>query len=244
MRLYQGGCSFLQSPDVFVDTCLSEYFGKNLTNINNCMGGSSNTQIFRKAFFSIMKSDFDFVLIGWSQSWRHDKTIYELDLNDKHTNILLEESNKEILDSELGYEQIIGSSHNNNHCNFEPQGTDNVIMYTLALQNLLKSKNIPHLFVTMGECNSKILKSRRGWLNLIDSNNYYGDGDIVSKMLHSVTKDFKRRHVEEGYSIPLVGEIFNHGDGYIRDSASHLNENAKQIFANKILKHITINKMI
>jgi hypothetical protein len=244
MRLYQGGCSFLQSPDIFVDTCLSEYFGKDLVNINNCMGGSSNTQIFRKAFFSIMKSDFDFVLIGWSQSWRHDKAIYELDFNDTNRDILLEESNKEILNSELGYHQIIGSSHNNSHCNLEPQGTDNVIMYTLALQNLLKSKNIRHLFVTMGECNLKTLESRRGWLDLIDSNNYYGNGDIISKMSHSVTKDFTHRHVEEGYRIPLPDECINDGDGYIRDNVSHLNENAKQIFANKILKHITGNKLI
>lgn len=244
MRLYQGGCSFLQSPDVFVDSCLSDYFGKDLVNINNCMGGSSNTQIFRKAFFSIMKSDFDFVLIGWSQSWRHDKVIDEIDFTHNNMNILLEESNKEILDSELGYEQIIGSSHNNNHCNLEPQGTDNVIMYTLALQNLLKSKNIPHLFVTMGEFNSKTLDARRGWLNLIDSKNYYGNGDIVSKMKHSVTNDFYERHINEGYKKPLDGESTLNGKGYIRDNASHLNQTAKNIFASNILKHISGNKLI
>jgi hypothetical protein len=165
-------------------------------------------------------------------------------LNSINENILLQESNKEILNSELGYNQIIGASDNNSHCNLEPQGTDNVILYTLALQNLLKSKNIRHLFVTMGECNSKILESRRGWLDLIDSNNYYGYGDIVSKMSHSVTKDFTRRHIEEGYNVPLPGYICNDCDGYIRDNVSHLNENAKQIFANKILKHITGNKLI
>lgn len=244
MRLYQGGCSFLQSPDIFVDTCLSDYFGKDLVNINNCMGGSSNTQIFRKAFFSITKSDFDFVIIGWTQSWRHDKVIDEIDFTDENMNILLEESNKEILDSELGYTQIIGSSLNNNYCNLEPQGTDNVIMYTLILQNLLKSKNIPHLFLTMGEFNSHTLSARRGWLDLIDSKNYYGKGDILSKMKNSVTNEFYQRHISEGFKKPLNGEIKNNGDGYIRDNASHLNERAKNILANNILKHIGGFKLI
>lgn len=244
MRLYQGGCSFLQSPDIFVDTCLSEYFGRNLVNINNCMGGSSNTQIFRKAFFSIMKSNFDFVIIGWSQSWRHDKVIDEMDFNSENTNLLLEESYKEVLDSEFAYQQIIGSSHNNVHCNFEPQGTDNVIMYTIILQELLKSKNIPHLFVTMGQSYSLTLESRKGWLDLIDSKNYYGEGSIIDKMNHSVSNNFHHRHVTEGYIVPENGITINDGPGYIRDSASHLNYNARQIFAKDVLKQITGNKLI
>ena len=244
MRLYQGGCSFLQTPDVFIDTCLSEYFGKDSVNINNCMGGSSNTQIFRKAFFSIMQSEFDFVLIGWTQSWRHDKVINEVDFTSENMDILNVESYKKILDSEFGYQQIIGSSHNNIHCNFEPQGTDNVIMYTIILQNLLKSKNIPHLFVTMGEFHPQALSARRGWLELIDSKNYYGSGDILSKMKFSVTNDFHEKHITEGHKIPGEKEIHNDGPGYIRDNASHLNNNAKIIFANKILKHITGNSLI
>lgn len=244
MRLYQGGCSFLQSPDIFVDTCLSEYFGKDLVNINNCMGGSSNTQIFRKAFFSIMKSDFDFVLIGWSQSWRHDKVIDEVDFTAENINTLLKESEKSILDSEFGYQQIIGSSHNNVHCKLEPQGTDDVIMYTLILQNLLKSKNIPHLFVTMGEFHPTGLGARKGWLELIDSKNYYGDGDIISKMKYSITNEFHEKHLREGHSIPLSGEVFNDGDGYIRDNAAHLNINAKNIFAKNLLDYIKKNNII
>lgn len=244
MRLYQGGCSFLQSPDIFIDTCLSEYFGKDLTNINNCMGGSSNTQIFRKAFFSIMKSDFDFVLIGWTQSWRHDKVINEIDFTQKNIDLLLQESYKPILNSELSYHQIIGSSHNNMHCNFEPQGTDNLIMYTLALQNLLKSKDIPHLFVTMGEANIKTLECRSGWLELIDSKNYFGEGDIINKMAFSVTNDFKRKHIEEGYPIPKPNEIINDGDGYIRDNVAHLNENSKKEFAKNALEHIRKNNIV
>jgi len=28
--IYQGGCSFLHSPDIFVNTSLSEYIGKDL----------------------------------------------------------------------------------------------------------------------------------------------------------------------------------------------------------------------
>ena len=242
MRLYQGGCSFLLNPDIFIDTCLSEYFGKNLININNCVGGSSNTQIFRKAFFSIMKSNFDFVIIGWSQCWRDDKSM-PYHIIDKNTEIdLLSESYSDVLKTHINYEMIYPNNELKNYCKFEPQATDDVISYTIILQNLLKSKNIPHLFLTMGENNLKTLNSRLGWLEMIDSKNYYGRGNIIEKMNHSITKYFQKKHIEEGY-----GNHYNYSMdsiGYIRDEGSHLNNNAKHILAKNIMEYLLENKIV
>jgi hypothetical protein len=203
------------------------------------VGGSSNTQIFRKALFSIMKSDFDFVIIGWTQSWRHDKSF----IGD-NTDNLLEESYKTILNSENGYTQIIGSSHNSEHCNLEPQATDNVIMYTIVLHELLKLKNIPHLFITMGELDSNTLNNRTGWLDLIDSKNYYGEGNVFEKMNYSITNSFKKMHINEGFSIPNDDIIYNNGVGYIRDNVNHLTTNAKYGLAKAILKYILDNNIL
>ena len=242
--IYQGGCSFLKSPDIFVDTCLSNYFGENVTNINNCKEGASNTQIFRKALFSIMKSDFNFVLIGWTQSWRNDKSFVEDVVEYTNIDKLLIESYKNILDSELGYKHIIGNSHDNIHCNLEPQGTDNVIIYTIILNQLLKSKNIPHLFITMGQLNPDVINMRKGWTELIDSKNYYGDGNISEKMNHSITNLFYEKHISENHGIPKFGSGSLMSSGYVIDNTPHLNFNAAKKLAELLQKYITENNII
>jgi hypothetical protein len=244
MTVYQGGCSFLKSPDIFVNTSLSDYFGVNLININNCKEGASNTQIFRKALFSIMKSKFDFVLIGWTQSWRNDKSFIE-DVID-YTNIdkLLMESYKNVLDSELGYEHIVGNSHKNIHCNFEPQGTDNVIMYTLILNQLLKLKNIPHLFITMGQLGTNILNNRKGWVDLIEPKNYYGEGNIVEKMSFSITNYFYEKHLSEGHGTPKSGYNTLTSPGYVIDNTPHLNYNGSKMLSKLIKTYIIENNIL
>jgi hypothetical protein len=65
----------------------------------------------------------------------------------------------------LGYTNIAVTSHHNIHCKLEPEGTDDVIMYTIILNQLLKTKKIPHLFVTMGELNPSVLMNRTGWID-------------------------------------------------------------------------------
>lgn len=244
MTVYQGGCSFLKSPDVFVDTCLSDYFAESLVNINNSKEGASNTQIFRKALYSIMKSDFDFVIIGWTHSWRNDKSFIEEDMNYKNINKLLIESHKNILNSEFGYESIVGNSNKNIHCNFEPQGTDDVIMYTIILNQLLKSKNIPHLFITMGQLNTDVLNNRKGWIDLIDSKNYYGDGNIIEKMSFSITNYFYEKHINENYEITKAGSNELTSSGYIIDNTPHLNYNGSKQLAELIKEYITKNNIL
>ena len=242
--IYQGGCSFLKTPDIFVDTCLSNFFGENLNNINNCKEGASNTQIFRKVLLSIMKSNFKFVLIGWTQSWRHDKSLIEDVMDYNNIGNLLEESYKNILNSELGYKSIVGNSHNNVHCNLEPQGTDNVILYTIILNQLLKLKNIPHLFITMGQLNPDVLTSRKGWTELIDPKNYYGDGEITNKMNYSITNYFYELHINEGHSILNQNSNLYQTPGYIIDNTAHLNLNGTKKLAELIKYYLIENNII
>ncbi len=245
MRLYQGGCSFVSGADIFVDSNLYEYFAKNgeFHNFNNSTGGISNTQIFRKAIFSILKSDFDFVFIGWSQCWRDDKSVlYKEIVNEIDAVKLLNESYQSILSTHIGYESIVPNNKFGHYCKFEPEATDDTILYTIILHTLLKSKNIPHLFITMGENNLKTLESRRGWLDLIDPKNYYGEGDIVSKMAFSVTKYFQKKHVDEGY--PNIETHSLNGLGYISDIGLHLNNNARTILSDDVLNYIIKNELL
>jgi hypothetical protein len=242
--IYQGGCSFLHSPDIFINTSLSKYFNKDLVNINNCTEGASNKQIFRKALFSIMKSDFDFVLIGWTNSWRNEKSFIEDILDYKNIDKLLEESYKNILNTELGYTNISVTSHHNIHCKLEPEGTDDVILYTIILNQLLKAKNIPHLFVTMGELNPSVLMNRTDWMNLIHSKNYYGNGTITDKMNHSVTNYLYELHLNEGHGIPTAGSGVYYTSGYIRDNSPHLNYNGAQKLAELIKEYLIKNNII
>jgi hypothetical protein len=242
--IYQGGCSFLHSPDIFVNTSLSEYFGKDLVNVNNCTEGSSNRQIFRKALLSIMKSKFDFVLIGWTNSWRNEKSFIEDVLDYKNIDKLLEESYKNILDTELGYTNIAVTSHHNIHCKLEPEGTDDVIMYTIILNQLLKLKNIPHLFITMGQLNPDVLTSRKGWTELIDPKNYYGEGEITNKMNYSITNYFYELHINEGHSILNQNSNLYQTPGYIIDNTAHLNLNGAKKLAELIKYYLIENNII
>jgi hypothetical protein len=83
---------------------------------------------------------------------------------------------------------------------FEPKGTDDTIIYTLSLHNLLNSKNIPHLFMNMGKLDSDVLSARENWLQDIDPKNYLSvndDDTILQKMSFCFTwiplKFFKKR---------------------------------------------------
>jgi hypothetical protein len=238
-RLYQGGCSFLQSPDVTVDTCLSDTF-KNWTNINNCMGGSSNPNIFRKALFSILNNDFDFVLIGWSQPWRNDTVADVFEENKEYSDNLIAESESDILTTSHYYQQII----NNRGCFLEPQGTDTQIMNTIILHKLLKSKNIPHLFVSMGDQLKQTVQMRKNWLKHIDPKNYFGEGDIVDKMCFSVINYFSQIHYETFGNDYQKHWTYVNTASNIRDNAMHLNEKGMKHLASMIQKHINDNGLL
>jgi len=244
MKVYQGGCSFLKSPDIFVESELSNQFGNDLINVNNCREGSSNAEIFKTAFFSLMKSNFDFVIIGWTHSWRHHKVMNEIEFNDINSKILEKESNFNILNSMFGYQQIVGNSSKNIHCKFEPEATDDVIMYTAILHNLLNSKNIPHLFLSMGELNNEVLKNRTGWLELINPKNYFGKGNILEKMNNSITNNFCILHIEEGHTIHNSGSGMYYSSGYVRDKTNHLNYNGAKKLAEIVKNYIIENQLI
>ena len=240
-RLYQGGCSFLQSPDVIVDTCLSDTFS-GWTNINNCMGGSSNPQIFRKALFSILNNDFDFVLIGWSQPWRNDTVLDVFEENIEYRNNLKYETELSILNSSFYYTPVIPTTQPN--CFMEPQGTDTQIMNTIILHKLLKNRNIPHLFVSMGDQLIQTIQYRCGWLKHIDPKNYFGEGDMVDKMSFSVINYFSKIHKETFGDDYLKDWTYHNNQTNIRDNAMHLSDKGMKILAKMLQKHIEDNGLL
>jgi hypothetical protein len=243
-RLYFGGCSFLQSPNIFIDSKLNDYFGRDSEVINNAFGGSNNDQIFRKAFFSIQKNDFDFVLIGWTQSWRIDKVLDIFDKDDGYEDRLREEASSDILKTSYFYTGIIGNDKNySKFSHHEPEGTDNVIMYTIILHQLLKSKNIPHLFITMGELNYATLSGRSEWLKIIDEKNYFGKGKLIDRMGMCLTDLYHDKHID------IFGKDFDEStyhlpNSIIRDNSCHLSENGGRILAKEILEHIIDNEIV
>lgn len=243
-KLYVGGCSFMQHPDLLTNTILTEYFGKDSERINNAMGGSNNDQIFRKAFFSIQKNQFDFVLIGWSQSWRIDKVLDVYDKSDEYEDVLREEAESDILKTSNFYTGIIGNDINyRKFSHLEPEGTDNVIMYTIILHQLCKSKNIPHLFISMGDISKATLSGRSEWLKLIDSKNYFGEGTLINKMSTAITNQYRERHAKI-FGENFGEETYEKPNSIIRDNACHLSTNGGRILAKEILTHILDNQIV
>lgn len=243
-RLYIGGCSFMQSPCLLSDTILTDYFGRNSEVINNAEGGSNNDAIFRKAFFDVQKNQFDFVLIGWSQSWRIDKVLDIFDKDIDYEKKLSEEAESEILKTSHFYTGIIGNDKNyRKFSHFEPEGTDNVIMYTIILHQLCKSKNIPHLFISMGDISRTTLSGRKEWLKFIDSKNYFGEGTLVNKMSVCTTNQYFERHAKV-FGENFTDETYNAPNSFIRDNAYHLSMNGARILAKEILTHILNNQIV
>lgn len=243
-RLYFGGCSFLEKPNIFENTVLGDYFGDDKIVINNAKGGSNNDQIFRKAFFSILKNDFDFVLIGWTQVWRIDKVIDVYDIGPDYYNKLKEESNASILNTSTFYTQVVANDAlHNRYCHLEPEGTDNLLMYTIILQKLLKEKNIPHLFLSMGDAMKYTLSARPGWIELIDEKNYFGKGPLVDRISFAITNDFYKKHVEM-FGKDFHDSTYFNPNSLIRDNANHLSTYGGEVLAKQILEHIIENKIV
>ncbi len=243
MKVYLGGCSFMENPNIFENNLLLNYIGNNSIIINNAKSGSSNDQIFRKALFSILKTNFDFVLIGWTQCWRIDKVIEVYEEDNDYKNILLEESLNNILSGSKYYTEVVANDkHYNRYCHLEPEGTDFVIMYTIILQQILKSKNIPHLFLSMGEVMPYTLNARQGWLPLIDEKYYFGEGTLQQKMSYPLTTHFYNEHMKifgENTGITWTDER-----GLIRDNANHLSKNGGRVLSEMVLKYIQENKIL
>lgn len=242
-QIYFGGCSFLEKPNIFENDVLLNHFGKDSIVINNAKSGSSNDQIFRKAIFSILKNNFDFVLIGWTQCWRIDKVLDVYENTSEYRELLMEESNSSILKTSNFYSQVVANDKMyNRFCHLEPEGTDFTIMYTTILHEILKTRNIPHLFLSMGDIMPYTLEAREGWLQLIDKKNYFGTGDLKERMSFAITNHFYNEHLKIfGES---TGMTWTHKNSLIRDNASHLSDNGGRVLAEMISNHIIKNKIL
>ena len=240
-KLYVGGCSFLENPNILLNTELSDHFGPDPIVINAASGGSNNDAIFRKAYFSLLRNDFDFVLIGWTQVWRISKVMDVFESSPEYEKLLTEESYQSILEGTQYYTAIIGNDKNyNRYSHLEPEGTDNCIMYTIILHRLMKEKGIPHLFISMGDVINYTLKARPGWLEFIDTKNYFGTGELKDRMSFCVTNHFQREHKK------MFGENYHdsthtHPLSLIRDNANHLTDRGGRLLAKQILEHIKEN---
>ncbi len=178
-----GGCSFLEHPNILTNTELANHFGPDAEVINAATGGSNNDAIFKKAFFSLLRNDFDFVLIGWTQVWRISKVLDIYHPSDEYKKILTAESYESILKTTEYYTQVVANDRTGNRfSHFEPEGTDNCIMYPIILHQLMKQRGIPHLFISMGDIIPYTLNARPGWLEFIDTKNYFGTGELKDKI--------------------------------------------------------------
>jgi len=239
-----GGCSFLEHPNILTNTELANHFGPDAEVINAATGGSNNDAIFKKAFFSLLRNDFDFVLIGWTQVWRISKVLDIYHPSDEYKKALTDESYSSILNTTQYYTAIIGNDKNyNRFSHLEPEGTDNCIMYTIILHRLMKERGIPHLFISMGDIIPYTLNARPGWLEFIDTKNYFGTGELKDKMAFSITNHLHREH-KKMFGENFKDSTYTHALSSIRDNANHLTDRGGRILAKQILEYIKENGIV
>ena len=240
-KLYVGGCSFLENPNILLNTELSDHFGPDPIVINAAAGGSNNDAIFRKAYFSLLRNDFDFVLIGWTQVWRISKVMDVFKEDTAYLKALTDESYSSILNTTQYYTAIIGNDKNyNRFSHLEPEGTDNCIMYTIILHRLMKERGIPHLFISMGNVFNSTLGARPGWLEFMDTKNYFGSGELKDKMAVCMTDEFHNEH-KNMFGENYHDSTYTHPLSLIRDNANHLTDRGGRMLAKQILEYIKEN---
>ena len=269
-RLYLNSCSFMDNDAIVSEhSPLKEFFNfmpDSSKFVNNpshkaSLGGSSNEMIFRRTLLDILNNDFDFVIIAWSHPERY----------------LIPNINLELDYDKLkrdGDRQLQGVTYNDPYCylggipghggirnmellKFEPKGTDDTILYTLSLHNLLNSKNIPHLFMNMGKLDSNIINARENWIKHINPKNYLSmndDDTLKEKMSFSFVQHFielggnefiKDREIaliNKENNIDNIKEIL-HKNPYLIDIGGHLSNMSFNIVYEKIYKHIKLNKL-
>lgn len=223
--------------------------------------GSNNESIFRRTLIDCSKNNFDFAIIGWSHPER--TFILNNSINVEYDK-LKEESEKDFLGVApnrrlYGYTDIIPSENNELNTfllKFEPKGTDDTILYTLALHNFFKQKGIPHLFLNMGKLDSNILSARESWLQGIDRKNYLSindDDNILQKMSFCFTEYYAKKAekiVVKDSDITKYKSINGNGDeeyektGWIMDIGGHLGPLAYDDLLNLIYDYIIKSNLI
>jgi hypothetical protein len=265
-RLYWNSCSFLDTESILHNTELNKLF----TNVQNepfetlshqgSVSGSSNKMIFRRTLIDCSKNNFDFVLIAWSHPQRNVVSDITEELDYKK---LKAESDNSFFPNRLnqlhGYnENPMSNSFYTNNSKFEPMGTDDTILYSIALHNFFQNKSIPHLFLNMGILDSKVLSARENWLKYIDPKNYLSlnnDDTILEKMQFSFTKYYIEKAglnilndkemsdlLEKNNNNLRKTEYFK--NSWVYDSPGHLGNLAIMDISSKIYEHILKNKLL
>lgn len=269
-RLYLNSCSFMDNDSIVSEhSPLKEFFNfmpgpsKFVNNPSHkaSLGGSSNEMIFRRTLLDILNNDFDFVIIAWSHPERYLIPNINLQLNyDK----LKEDGDRELQGVHysdpcyyIGGIPGHGASRNMELLKFEPKGTDDTILYTLALHNLFNSKNIPHLFMNMGKLDLKVIKARENWIKHINPKNYLSmndDDTLLEKMSFSFVeyfielggndfiKDREIALINKEKNVDNIKQIL-HKNPYLIDIGGHLSDYSFDIIYKKIHQYIVKNKI-
>ncbi len=269
-RLYLNSCSFMDTNQIVSEhSPLKKFFNfmpHSSIFVNNpshkaSLGGSSNEMIFRRTLLDILNNDFDFVIIAWSHPERYliPNISIKLDYNK-----LKEDGDKKLQSVSysgpycyIGGIPGHGATQSMELLKFEPKGTDDTILYTLALHNLLNSKNIPHLFMNMGKLDSNVIKARENWIKHINPKNYLSmneDDTLLEKMSFSFVQYFIELGGNEfikDREIALINKENNvdnikkilHKNPYLEDIGGHLSSTAFNIICEKIYQHIVKNKI-
>lgn len=269
-RLYLNSCSFMDTDRICSEISpLNEFFTQMPTNFKweenpshrASLGGSSNELIFRRTMLDILNNHFDFAVICWSHPERY--LIPKKYLIDFDYEKLKEDGDRQLQTSDYNgpYGYISGiPSHGTNLelLKFEPKGTDDTILYTLALHNLFNSKNIPHLFLNMGKLDSKIIEARQNWIKHINPKNYLSMNDsdsLLDKMSFSFVeyfinlggtdfiKDREIALIKREKNVDNINEIL-HNNPYLQDIGGHLSDLAFDVIYKVIYEHIVKYDMV
>lgn len=261
-RLYLNSCSFMDNAAIVKkESKLTEFFKDIPESHKASLGGSSNEMIFRRTLLDILNNKFDFVIIAWSHPERYLVPDINLELDCKK---LKEDGDRELQGvhysdpyAYIGGIPGHGANKNLELLKFEPKGTDDTILYTLALHNILNSKNIPHLFMNMGKLDSNIIEARENWIKHINPKNYLSINDsdtLLDKMSFSFVeyfinlggnefiKDREIALINKEKNIDNIKEIL-HKNPYLIDIGGHLSDLAFNIIYEKIYEHIVKYKM-
>lgn len=270
-RLYLNSCSFMDNDAILKHQSPMLKIFKQLIDDNQLeenpshrasLGGSSNEMIFRRTLLDILNNDFDFAIIAWSHPERYLIPNPSNKLNYKK---LKEDGDKKLQgvhysDPYYYLGGIPGHAGNKNAelLKFEPKGTDDTILYTLALHNLFNSKNIPHLFMNMGKLDSNVIQARENWIKHINPKNYLSMNDnesLLDKMSFSFVeyfinlggsefiKDREIALIKKEKNIDHIKEVLNKNP-YLTDIGGHLSDLAFDVIYKLIYEHIVKYNMV
>ena len=269
-RLYLNSCSFMDTTRIaskhsplikFFNYMQEEFNWEKNPSHKASLGGSSNEMIFRRTLLDILNNDFDFVIIAWSHPERYLIPDINVELDyyklKKDGDKKLQGVNYTDPYCYVGGIPGHGASKSMELLKFEPKGTDDTILYTLALHNLLNSKNIPHLFMNMGKLDSNVIKARENWIKHINPKNYLSMNDDDT-LLEKISFSFVEYFIELGGNefikdreIALINKEKNidnikqilHKNPYLIDIGGHLSDISFDIIYQKIYEHIVKNKL-